>query len=156
MQMIYQLNVTLDNDAATIAHAQQCAQHIAPGSVIFLSGDLGAGKTTWVRALLKQLGYQGRVKSPTYTLVEPYHIADKRIYHFDLYRVNQAREWFDAGFDEYINPHSICLIEWPEKIADVMTHSDATLTFEYANEGQSRHLNINVYSAKGSATFPNQ
>lgn len=94
---------------------QQLAQCITSGMVIYLKGDLGAGKTTLSRGILQSFGYTARVKSPTYTLVEPYALQAFQFYHFDLYRFSSADEWVDAGFREYFHAQSVCLVEWPEK-----------------------------------------
>lgn len=103
---------TLDH---TLEFARQFSSVLAPGDVVFLQGDLGAGKTTLVRGILNALGHPGTVKSPTFTLVEPYHLNAIDIYHFDLYRLEDPSELEDIGFRDYVNPNSICLIEWPEK-----------------------------------------
>ncbi len=110
----------------------ELAKHIAnacvPPCVIYLQGQLGAGKTTLVRGILQALGITGRVKSPTFTLVEPYRIRDYHIYHFDLYRLTTPAELVTIGIDDYCSADSICLIEWPEKggeqlpLADVICH----------------------------------
>lgn len=105
--------------------------------VIFLQGDLGAGKTTFVRGLLRALGFQGRVKSPTYTLIEEYQCAALNLRHFDLYRFQGAQEWEEAGFREAFNGDNICLIEWPEQAAEVLPPADLTLFFEILPLGRN-------------------
>jgi len=109
------LQINLADTDATLEFGKQFSSRLAPGDIVFLQGDLGAGKTTLVRGILMGLGYQQHVKSPTFTLVEPYHINDIDIYHFDLYRLNDASELDDIGFRDYLNSSSICFIEWPEK-----------------------------------------
>ena len=107
----------LPDEAATRALGARLARVIEPGLVLFLHGELGSGKTTLARGLLRGLGYQGRVKSPTYTLVELYTVSRLDLYHFDCYRFKDPKEWRDAGFNEYFNDASVCLVEWPEKAA---------------------------------------
>lgn len=100
---------------ATENLAKLIARVIVPEFVVTLNGELGAGKTTLVRSALLALGVTGSVKSPTFTIVEPYQVNNLNIYHFDLYRFNDPEEWFYSGFDEYFGNNSICFIEWAEK-----------------------------------------
>ncbi len=111
--------VDLVDEAATLAFGAEIASILVgnpdKSGVIFLHGDLGAGKTTLVRGILRGLGFEGRVKSPTYTLVELYAISRLNLYHFDFYRLTDPDEWHEAGFRDLMNQGAVCLIEWPEK-----------------------------------------
>ena len=102
--------------------------------VIWLDGDLGAGKTTLVRALLRGVGHIGPVKSPTYTLVEVYVVSSLYWYHFDFYRFNEPEEFEDAGLGEYFRNDAVCLVEWPEKAVDHVPSADLVLVFRFAAE----------------------
>ena len=106
---------SLPTEADTLALGRELAAGLTPGMVIYLIGELGAGKTTLARGLLRGLGYEGKVKSPTFTLVEVYELSRLYLYHFDFYRFSNPRELGEAGFREYFNPQSVCLVEWPEK-----------------------------------------
>lgn len=114
----------LADETATLALGAETAEILHPGLVIFLSGNLGAGKTTLARGILRGLGYQGKVKSPTYNLVELYKLSRLYFYHFDFYRFNDPIEWEDAGFREYFSADSICLVEWPEKAGELLPRAD--------------------------------
>ena len=127
----------LATEADTLALGAEFAQAIRPGMVIYLSGDLGAGKTTLARGLLRGLGYPGRVKSPTFTLVEVYEISRLYLYHFDFYRFSDPRELGEAGFREYFNPDSVCLVEWPEKAAAGLAAADVKILMQVAGSGRS-------------------
>ena len=126
----------LAGEAATRALGARLAQVLAPGLVLYLRGDLGSGKTTLVRGLLRGLGYAGRVKSPTYTLVELYAVSRLNLYHFDFYRFQDHKEWRDVGFDEYFNRASVCMVEWPERAAGTLPAADLDLEFEFAGSGR--------------------
>ena len=114
----------------------QAASCCPSGVKLFLQGSLGAGKTTFVRGFLRQLGFEGAVKSPTYTLVEPYEFAGKIIYHFDLYRLNSPDELKHIGLRDYFDPDAICLVEWPEKAGTRLGRPDLLVQFEFLESGR--------------------
>jgi tRNA threonylcarbamoyladenosine biosynthesis protein TsaE len=126
----------LPDEEATLALGAALARALQPGLIVYLSGDLGAGKTTLVRGILRELGYLGKVKSPTYTLVELYPFSRLSLYHFDFYRFADPREWVDAGFREHFNPESVCLVEWPEKARDSLPSPDLRITLDVAGNGR--------------------
>lgn len=144
---------TLCDEAATQALGKCLAHGLTPGLSIYLHGDLGAGKTALTRALIHAAGFTGHVKSPTYTLVEPYplHIAGQQtsILHFDLYRMGSAEEFLDAGFREEFNARNICIVEWPEKAAGVLPPPDLHVYLRVAGEG--REVELQALSARGNA-----
>jgi tRNA threonylcarbamoyladenosine biosynthesis protein TsaE len=117
---------------------------------IELQGDLGAGKTTLVRHLLRALGVQGRVKSPTYTVVEPYELPDLNIWHFDFYRFNDPREWEDAGFRDIFASTGLKLAEWPEKAAGLLPHADLVIHLEMQPD-ESRLVTLTAQTELGKA-----
>jgi tRNA threonylcarbamoyladenosine biosynthesis protein TsaE len=116
--------------------------------VIFLSGDLGAGKTTVARGILRGLGYQGKVKSPTYNLVELYKISKLYLYHFDFYRFEEPTEWEDAGFREYFNADSICLVEWPVKANGLLPQADLTFLFHLSDPGRTVEISAGTEAGR--------
>ena len=131
------------------------AANLMPGMVIWLEGDLGAGKTTLVRGLLRAAGETGPVKSPTYTLVELHAVSGLNFYHFDFYRFNQAEEYLDAGLDEYFSENAICLVEWPDKAtpylpaADMRIELQIELQIEQGSAGDGRRAQITAGTARG-------
>ena len=130
----------LKDEAATVHAAAVLATQLKPGQVIYLHGDLGAGKTTLVRGILHALGHTGKVKSPTYTIVEPYNLPIASCYHFDLYRFQDAEEWEAAGFRDYFNANSICLVEWPERAEQVLPQADIEIHFDILPHGRVLHI----------------
>ena len=126
--MTHDITLKLADEQATLKLGADFARSLFAGVNVYLHGDLGAGKTTLVRGGLHGLGFLGKVKSPTYTLVEPYQVEINKtninIYHFDLYRFMDEEEWDAAGFRDYFNPHSVCLIEWPDKAGNLIPQAD--------------------------------
>lgn len=144
-------SVFLANESEQLSLAAELAHHTPAGTVIFLQGDLGAGKTTLVRGFLQALGHVGAVKSPTYTLVEPYQINAQGIYHFDLYRLGEPDELEYAGGRDYFDGESICLIEWPEKAAGYLPVADVLceLAYETRDGVQGRICKLLAGTEKG-------
>ncbi len=130
----------LVDDAATQAWGGRLAACVRPGLVVYLEGDLGAGKTTLVRGLLRHLGYSGAVKSPTYSLVELHAISGLNLYHFDFYRLNQPEEFLDAGLDEYFSPtgeqSGVCLVEWPDRALPYLPAADLRISLTVLESGR--------------------
>ncbi len=114
--------------------------HLPEKSLIFLHGDLGAGKTTLVRGLLRAAGVTGAIKSPTYTLIEEYDVAERKIFHFDLYRLANAEELEWIGIDDYLNQTALCFIEWADKGVGVLPLADINITLR--TQGHGRHIEI--------------
>ncbi len=139
----------LPDEAATQSVGERLAPALQPGMVVFLEGDLGVGKTTLSRALIRALGHAGAVKSPTYSLVEVYVISSLYLYHFDFYRFESPEEFLDAGFDEYFNDTALCLVEWPERAQGCLPPADLRLRLYHAGVG--RVLEAVADSPKGQA-----
>ncbi|WP_322042678.1 tRNA (adenosine(37)-N6)-threonylcarbamoyltransferase complex ATPase subunit type 1 TsaE [Paraburkholderia sp. J67] len=160
-----------DAFGARFAHAldalrtQDASAPAFAGLHVQLLGDLGAGKTSLVRAALRALGHTGRVRSPTYTLVEPYTVArptpnptgtgdadgELQLYHFDLYRFSDPAEWADAGFREYFAQGAVCLVEWPQRAGGLLGVPDLVFQIEPGEHGEGRVLTAYAYSASGKA-----
>jgi len=141
------MNIILDDETATIALGAALAPCMQPGLVVWLDGDLGAGKTTLVRGLLRALGETGPVKSPTYALVEIHVVSGLNLYHFDFYRFNQPEEYLDAGLDEYFAGDGVCLVEWPERACPYLPVAD--LHIRLTVEGAGRFACLETGSERG-------
>ncbi len=145
--MQYSFNLALNNEDDTQNLAQVLAQHFSTG-VVYLIGDLGAGKTTLTRYFLQSLGHQGAVKSPTYTLVEPYNIQGKDIFHFDLYRLNDPYELELMGIRDYLEtPNALFLFEWPSKGGDEIPQADLIINIEKSEDELTRTASLSFSSA---------
>ena len=139
----------IENEDAMVAFGGRLADAMDPGSVVFLRGELGAGKTTLSRGLAQGLGHEGAVKSPTYTLVEPYEHLSPTLYHFDLYRLGDPEELEFMGLRDYVNGESIVLIEWPERGGAFLPAPDLELTI--AVEGEGRRVTADSSTSAGQA-----
>lgn len=137
----------LPDEDATLALGAALAPHLEPGAVLALRGELGAGKTTLVRGLLRALGFAGRVKSPTYALVELYDVSRLHLYHFDFYRFHDPREWMEAGFRDAFNGQNVCLIEWPERARGLLPPADLEIALAVVERG--RRATLSAHSAAG-------
>lgn len=131
----------IPNEAAMLEFGSKLAKTCIPNAaIIYLKGNLGAGKTTLVRGFLRGCGYVGTVKSPTYTLVEAYDFKEFKVFHFDLYRLNDPQELEYIGIQEYFAPNNICLIEWPERGEPILPAPD--LICEINIKDESRELQL--------------
>ena len=126
-------------------HPALCARR--PGGRIHLHGELGAGKTTFVRALLRASGIEGRIKSPSYALLESYNLSNLYFYHLDFYRFSDPQEWLDAGFRDILQDNNIVLIEWPERAGDLLPVPDLDVHLDYMGSG--RQAVLVAHSEKG-------
>lgn len=145
------LSLVLHDEQATGRLAASIAPCVGPGFRLYLSGDLGAGKTAFTRALLRALGHRGRVRSPTFTLAEPYQLSSFELYHFDFYRFSSSDEWREAGFAEYLDGPGAAVVEWPERAGDRLAPADLHLHLGIAQEdvGEQRVLRLVAASARG-------
>ena len=139
------------DEAATAAFATQLAAVLTRADLnacIALNGDLGAGKTTFVRHLLRALGVQGNIKSPTYAVVEPYSVAAGEVWHFDFYRFSDPREWEDAGFRDIFASSGLKLCEWSQNAAGVMPAPDLELALDVDDDAQ-RLVTLKALTSRG-------
>ncbi|SRR6266567_5427215 len=139
----------LADPAATERAGARLARGLRGGMIVSLSGELGAGKTTMVRGILRGLGWTGPVKSPSYVLVEHYPLSSLYLYHFDFYRFEDAEEWESTGFAEYFRPDAICVIEWPERVAALLPPADVAARLDVFDGG--RELTFGAATRAGNA-----
>ena len=139
--------VTVDDEQAMLALGGQLATLLRGRGAVFIRGQLGAGKTTLCRGLLRAMGHRGAVKSPTFTLVEPYEFPETEVFHFDLYRLSDPGELDYIGIDEYFADGHLCLVEWPEKASGQLPQHDLEISIDVS--GEKRNISIQAMSADG-------
>lgn len=142
------VQVLLPDEDAQVQFGEQLGRACGGQGVIFLQGTLGMGKTTLTRGVLAAYGHKGAVKSPTYTLVEPYETEAAQVYHFDLYRLADAEELEYMGIRDYFDEQALCVIEWPDRGQGVLPTPDIELTL--VKEGAGRAAELVAYTAKGA------
>jgi tRNA threonylcarbamoyladenosine biosynthesis protein TsaE len=140
--------IEVNGEARQEAVGGALAMNCSPPFIVYLEGDLGTGKTTLVRGFMRQLGYQGRVKSPTYTLLEPYEFEGQFYYHFDLYRLSDPRELDYLGVEDLLNKDALLLIEWPNKGEGVLPQAD--LIIHFSHQQQARRLRFEALTERGA------
>ena len=147
------VEVELAGEESMVAFGRRIAEASKGWGIIYLEGDLGAGKTTLSRGILRGFGHGGAVKSPTYTLVEPYEMEDSNIYHFDLYRLGDPEELDFLGVREYFGPHALCLVEWPVRGKGFLPAADIEIRISYQPE--SRVVRVEPLSEHGQTICSN-
>ncbi|NMG65652.1 tRNA (adenosine(37)-N6)-threonylcarbamoyltransferase complex ATPase subunit type 1 TsaE [Azoarcus indigens] len=143
------VTLTLQDEPDTLALGEIIGRSLEPGLQLWLQGNLGAGKTTLTRGMLRGLGHTQKVKSPTYTLIEPYLVSRLDFYHFDFYRFDSPDEYLDAGLDEYFTGQGVCVVEWPDKASPHLPQPDVEIHLSLVGEG--RQATVTAKTATGQA-----
>ena len=149
--MAARLTLAARDEAAMVELGARLGQASEAGLVVYLQGDLGMGKTTLCRGFMRSHGHRGAVKSPTYTLVEPYQFGDLQVFHFDLSRLGDPEELEFMGIRDYFGDFSVCLVEWPERGQGALPPADLVITIEI--EGQGRRLRVDAPTERGERTL---
>jgi tRNA threonylcarbamoyladenosine biosynthesis protein TsaE len=136
------ITITTHSDEETVNAGRDFARQLLPGSVVACFGDLGAGKTRFIKGVCKGLGVNEHVASPTFTIVNEYNIAGLHICHFDFYRLKTLNELREIGFEEYVNSDAICLIEWADKVRELLPPNRYDVHLTLGNDEQMRHITI--------------
>lgn len=149
--------INLPTEVITMGYAACLANCLQAPLVLTLSGDLGAGKTTFIRAMLRALGIHSAIKSPTFSLVESYHCPHWNLHHFDLYRIEEESELDFIGFSDYFTADAVCCVEWPEKAPRYLTFIDMQLTLNFKKAGRTLQLKaLSPLGAKVLACFESE
>lgn len=141
--------LVLADETATANLGAALASVLQPGMVVYLEGDLGAGKTSLARALLRAAGVVGAVKSPTYALVETYPVGGQVFHHFDFYRFESAEEFIEAGMEEYFQSGGMCLVEWPDKAGQFLPPADLRVVLAHDGISAGRMARLSAGSERG-------
>ncbi|TPQ26408.1 tRNA (adenosine(37)-N6)-threonylcarbamoyltransferase complex ATPase subunit type 1 TsaE [Methylomonas sp. EFPC3] len=144
------MNIDLESSEDTEALGAALWQALPEKCLVYLRGELGAGKTTLMRGLLRAAGHRGAVKSPTYTLVEEYEIDGRRLFHFDLYRLKDPEELEWMGIDDYLQQDALCCIEWPEMGQGVLPPADIEIGLQYARQQRVAQINVLAQNRAGT------
>lgn len=147
VSLVSEFSTFLADEAGTVELAKRFAGYLGDRGLVYLSGQLGAGKTTFCRGILRGLGHRGAVKSPTFTLVEPYQQGSVQVFHFDLYRLSDPNELEYIGVDDYLDSDCLVLVEWPERAAGWLPEADLQIHLEV--EGAGRRLSVRANSDHG-------
>ena len=143
-----EVNLYAGDEAAMLALGARIARVTGGRGVIYLHGDLGAGKTTLSRGLIRGFGHEGKVKSPTYTLIEPYVVSSLNLYHFDFYRFTSPDEYLDAGLDEYFAGEGVCIVEWPDKASPHLPSPDVEIVLQAGGSGRDVAISANTEAGR--------
>ncbi len=144
-------DLAFENESALTAFAADFSKLLMPPLVVFLEGELGAGKTTLVRAILRNQGVTGAIKSPTFSLLETYSVLQGEIYHFDLYRLETPEEFENLGFRDYLDTNALCFIEWADRATELLPIPDLRCSLRY--EGEGRALQLTAETPRGESTL---